>query len=199
MYPEIELFNKTISTYGVMMLVGIIAVVIYLKLKLKGKNDYPYIMTLIWGAVGAIIGSHLLYALTKLPLLVSILKHPEIINSFDMFKSVFGLVFGGSVFYGGLIGGLIGGFLYLNKFRKAEKKEIIYLLTPAIPLFHGFARIGCFLVGCCYGIESHLGFVYKNGIVEQANHVNRFPVQLVESLCDFILFIVLNYFVNKGT
>jgi phosphatidylglycerol:prolipoprotein diacylglycerol transferase len=65
------------------------------------------------------------------------------------------------------------------------------ITAPAIPLFHFFGRIGCFLGGCCFGIESSFGFTTLHGIIDKANGVNRFPVQLLESLFNIITFFIL--------
>ena len=54
-------------------------------------------------------------------------------------------------------------------------------------------RIGCFLTGCCYGIETKLpiGIDFGDGIL-------RIPTQLIESLFCFILFIYFFYKQKKG-
>ena len=65
-------------------------------------------------------------------------------------------------------------------------------------MFHAFGRIGCFLGGCCYGIECDFGFVYENALVESANGVRRFPVQLVESGFEFLLFALILFMFIKG-
>lgn len=61
------------------------------------------------------------------------------------------------------------------------------MIAPAIPLFHAFGRIGCFLAGCCYGFELSDPIVIASDFV-----ITHFPVQLVESLFNILLFIVLN-------
>ena len=192
MYPVINIFGKLVTLYAIMVIIGILVIFIYLHFKLKGENDYKYIMTLLFASIGAVIGSHLLYGLTNISFIIKLFSHLDIIDSFKTFFSIFRYVFGGSVYYGGLIGGLIGGFLYL-KISKNKDKQIVDLLVPIIPLFHAFGRIGCFLVGCCYGVESKFGFTYTHSLVELANGVNRFPVQLVEAFCEFMLFLILNY------
>ena len=89
-------------------------------------------------------------------------------------------IWGGSVFYGGLLGGILAGAVYLR--RKGRPLDLWASLTaPAIPLFHVFGRVGCFLGGCCYGLPSAWGFVYRYSPVAEANGVSRFPVQLVEA------------------
>jgi phosphatidylglycerol:prolipoprotein diacylglycerol transferase len=114
-----------------------------------------------------------------------------------MFLHIFPHFFGGSVFYGGLIGGAIAAFIAMKKL-KTPLYPALDLITPVIPLFHAFGRIGCFLSGCCFGIESNVGFIYNNSINEAANGVRRFPVQLLESGCEFALFAVLFSLYRKG-
>ncbi|MCQ2799094.1 MAG: prolipoprotein diacylglyceryl transferase [Bacilli bacterium] len=69
-------------------------------------------------------------------------------------------------FYGGLIGGA-GAFLgvYFLYYRRKEGPfltKILVVAPAAITAAHGFGRIGCFLSGCCYGIEtdSWLGVLF---------------------------------------
>ena len=199
MYPSINILHKEISTYTIMALIGIFAVGIYVKYVTtkKQEDDYNYLVTLLIASIGLVIGSHLLYAITNINLILITIKHIDKITSFKLLLQILYLIFGGSVFYGGLLGGLLAGAIYI-KSKKLDFKEITDTLTPCIPLFHGFARIGCFLVGCCYGIESKLGFTYQYAIVETANHVSRFPVQLVEAVLNFILFIILYNFYKKN-
>ena len=65
-------------------------------------------------------------------------------------------------------------------------------VAVAIPLFHTFGRIGCFLGGCCYGVACDVGFtVHGNTLYPALNDVNRLPIQLIESGLNLILFFVL--------
>ena len=66
----------------------------------------------------------------------------------------------------------------------------------------GIVSMVCGLVsiaGCCYGIESKVGFtVHGNTVNPSINGVNRFPVQLVEALCNLLIFILLFVLHRKG-
>ena len=53
----------------------------------------------------------------------------------------------------------------------------------ALPLFHSFGRVGCFFSGCCYGVESQLGFMLGGE--------RRFPVQLLSAGSLFALSVIL--------
>ena len=106
--------------------------------------------------------------------------------------------FGGQVFYGGLLGGIAGAVVYAKCARLEGFPDYADTVAPAIPLFHFFGRIGCFLGGCCYGIESDFGFVFTNAVVQSANGVRRFPVQLFESGFNLLLFIFLILLLQIG-
>lgn len=91
------------------------------------------------------------------------------------------------------LGSLIGGMLFLLLFCiqfKVDIKKTMKMFIITIPLMYSIGKIGCFLVGCCYGIEYN-GFgniVYKYAS-ESINGIHLFPVQLVESIVFLIIFI----------
>jgi phosphatidylglycerol:prolipoprotein diacylglycerol transferase len=92
---------------------------------------------------------------------------------------------GGFVFLGGLIGGglysyLIG--LFLPRFHYSEMN---FLLVPLL-WSHAVGRVGCFLAGCCYGIESQLPWAIE------LHGVHRHPTQLYEAGGLVLLAFVLN-------
>ena len=143
--------------------------------------------------VGILVGSHILFALVNYATLPALFHQTNWKDAFQALR----LAFGGSVFYGGLIGGLLTALLYLRH-RQLDLADHADLLAPAAPLFHGFARIGCFLGGCCYGVASPFGFVYSHSLVPEADGVRRFPVQLLEAAFDFCLFLFLSRLERKG-
>lgn len=193
MFPSINIFGTDISTYTIMVLIGIIVCGLYIVKTCKNKNidDNEIISLLLFSSIGVFVGGHLLYAITRLDLIILFLSKIEKVTSFHLLLQCLIEIFGGSVFYGGLIGGLFVAHFYMKR-KKIKFEETSDLCTPIIPLFHAFGRIGCFLVGCCYGIESRFGFVYKYSPNILTNHVTRFPIQLVEAGFNLILFIVLN-------
>ena len=89
-----------------------------------------------------------------------------------------------SVLYGGLFG-VIFTLMFLTRNDADMRKKVFEISVPAMPLFHAFGRIGCFLAGCCYGKKLSTPIVI--GTIEFA----RIPVQIIESMAEFILFIVL--------
>ena len=102
-----------------------------------------------------------------------------------------GFKFGTSInFLGGLLGGavffLIIYFIFRKKFTN-HFLEFIAIAPVCITVAHGFGRIGCFLSGCCYGIEtdSFLGVQFPH----LAHKV--LPTNLFEAIFLFVLFGVL--------
>lgn len=198
MFPEIHFLNKTIHYYMIMSLIGVLVCLFYIikKSKKEKVDDNDYIIVVLFGALGAFIGGHLLYGIVNYKLIITFLTHLHKIKNINMLLQCFVEMFGGNVFYGGLIGGIITAFIVMKR-KKMDIKKSSDFLAPIIPLFHFFGRLGCFLSGCCYGIESKIGFTYKYSLVETANHVHRFPIQLVEASYNLIIFIVISIIYKK--
>lgn len=134
-----------------------------------------------------LVGGSLLYGITNLRYLARL---SDVSSIGEAVKLIIG-VFGGAVFYGGLLGGLAAGTVYI-KVNKLPFSVYADTIAPLIPFFHGFARIGCFFGGCCYGIESSFGFtITENSFVPGLCGVKRFPVQLLESAICFTIAAVL--------
>lgn len=99
----------------------------------------------------------------------------------------------GIVFYGGLFGLLIVYMLCLHSKRCCLDKYAVDVLAVCIPLFHSIARIGCFFSGCCFGkiYEGVLSINYITIINGNIDENMRFPIQLIEALFEFLLFLYL--------
>ena len=100
-------------------------------------------------------------------------------------------------FYGGLLGG-VPAFLLTYKFyylrnNKPILKDIIIIAPASITLGHAFGRIGCFLSGCCYGIETDA----QSGVVFPGMDHPVVPTQMIESVFLFTMTVVLALFAFK--
>ena len=185
--------------YALMAGLGLIAVIFVCHGlgKKRGMPPYDFLGGMVVMAVFAILGAKLLYGLTNIGLLTEIVVHADEFKSINGILKGIGIAFDGMVFYGGVLGAITGMAVWL-KVTKRPWADYLDLLAVGIPLFHAIARIGCFLGGCCYGIECDFGLVYTENPIEQANGVPRFPVQLLESACEAVLFAVLaSFFVRK--
>ena len=194
MIQNFSIFGKEFSAYQIAALIGILTAGFYAcrMVKKKQEDDNDMILFLLCAAGGVFLGSHLLYGITQIPywgLLASA-------DSVQRFFYVFFTLFGGSVFYGGLPGGMLTGFLYI-KIKKMPVALYADIMASTVPLFHFFGRIGCFLSGCCYGIPFKNGIVYHAAVVESANGIARFPVQLLEAGLNGCLFFLLLYLFQK--
>jgi phosphatidylglycerol:prolipoprotein diacylglycerol transferase len=192
MFPYFVLFGKTIGMYQVMALGGIFAGGVFAcrAAKKNGLDDNDMIIFLLVAGIGVLIGGHILYGITNYRIALDTLGNIRKIDSFQTFYDRAVLIFGGSVFYGGLIGGLGAGYIYAKR-KNLDLPVYADSAAPAIPLLHFFGRIGCFLGGCCYGIEGAFGFTFHRSFVETANGVTRFPVQLLEAAFNLGLFLLL--------
>ncbi len=192
MYPYINIFGRQLPVYALLALAGGLLASWYIcrRVSARGEDDSNAISALLIGAAGAFIGGHLLYGLTNFRMIVNLVNNAQKVDSFRSLLILLGYIFGGMVFYGGLFGALGPAFLYLKK-KKLPLGIYSDAAAPAVPLFHAFGRIGCFMAGCCYGIECPFGVVLSHS-VSGAGDVRRFPVQLLECLINLILFLLLD-------
>lgn len=198
MIPVFEIFGKTFSAYMILALIGyLVTIFIMIKIAIKNKLDEFHILyILLFAAIGILIGGHTLYGITNIELIVKLIKKPNIITSFKVFIDYMMIIFGGSVFYGGMIGSVLVAYIYI-KIKNISCSQYMGTAVMAIPLFHFFGRVGCFLSGCCYGVEWEHGVTYHYSVIEQANGVPRFPVQLIEAGINAVLFFLLLFIYNR--
>jgi phosphatidylglycerol:prolipoprotein diacylglycerol transferase len=126
--------------------------------------------------LGAAIGARLTSAIT----LLSTSDKPFWYN----------LLFGGSVFYGGIIGGCIG-LAIVCVIKKQPFLEYTDVLVTLLPLGHAIGRLGCFLNGCCYGCGYEGFFSVKYPV--NGEIVGVFPTWFVESAFCILLFIFFHF------
>ena len=195
MHPTVEIFGHTIGTYAICALVGVLVCALVGFFLIKGKDGVcidDFIATTVFIVLGMVLGGHVIFGITNISNIIRLFQNAGSYSFIQFVQILFGSYLGGMVFYGGMLGGIAG--LYVAcRFSQFGHANVMYdMYAVCIPLFHFFGRIGCFLGGCCYGIESHFGFtVHGNTLNPSVNDVNRFPVQLVEAACNLIIFIVL--------
>ena len=108
MIPAFSLLGKTLTIYPILALAGIFAAGIYAcrAAKRAGQSEDDMIVLLLFSAIGVFLGMHLLYGL------VSLSQWPQLLSQIHSLASFFQVMFaiwGGSVFYGGLLGGIASG------------------------------------------------------------------------------------------
>ncbi len=194
MLKYINILGRDIPMYGICALVGIIFGGMLIAFTLRRRRDYnkAHIINIpIFAAIGAFAGAKIVYFLTRLDFLIKAFQNADV--AFASSESTFfvlGELFGGMVFYGGLIGAIFAAFLYC-KAAKTDFSLYADIFAPAIPLFHAFGRIGCVFAGCCYGIEASWGLTYTHTHDGIEYTVTRIPLPLIEAGCNLLLMAAL--------
>ncbi len=176
----------TVYGYGLMIAIGILAAYYMGEYRAKscGVDKERIFGLVIWAVVAGVIGGKVLYWITQFK---EILEDPAILLDLQ----------NGFVIYGSLIGGIVGIILYCMK-NKLNFWAYFDLAMPSVALAQGFGRIGCFLAGCCYGMERDcpISVVFQNSPYAP-NGVPLLPTQLISSALDFLHFAVLVVFAKK--
>lgn len=176
----------TVHGYGTMIVIGMISAYLITIYRAKRLDmEVAHIDSLaIWGILGGLAGAKVLYWLTQIE---NIIQNPKmLLNIGD-----------GFVVYGGIIGGVFAGYLYCRH-KKIEFLKYLDLIIPVVALAQGFGRIGCFLAGCCYGLETSgwFGIVFPTGSFAPSG-IPLIPTQLISSALDFLLFAILIFFSKR--
>ena len=178
MYPYLELFDHKILTFPLIAL-GAFAVCVLTYLRLPCYQPvfrFQVIRLLAVILPCAALGGRILSALTLAGGSAGLFFHY--------------LVYGGAVFYGGLIGGWLGLFL-VCLWKKHDFRMLSDVYASILPLGHGLARLGCFCNGCCYGCpwDGPLGVVYP----VQREMIRVFPTWFAEAGFNLALFAWLQH------
>jgi len=177
MHPVLlSLGPVTIYSFGFMLSLAFLSglfVIVRLG-KSEGIEPEKILDIAVWVILGAIIGARVLYV---------ILFFGEFRgNLFEIFM----IQHGGLVFYGGFFGALLA-ILWRTKRFGLPLWKAFDLATPGTALGYSIARIGCFLNGCCYGIETSIFCAVKFPHLQGMRH----PTQLYASATVFLVFLAL--------
>jgi len=94
---------------------------------------------------------------------------------------------------GGMIGTILSIIIMCFLFKE-QRNHYVKCYVMSLPLIYGVSKLGCFLVGCCYGMpyDGPLSVCYvKEGVMSPDHSV--FPVQLAECV-SFVLMSVLFFY-----
>ena len=186
MHPFFYPLGYQIPAYWLMGMTGacVTALFLFLRRRQAGFPAEDALYAGLMAVAGALVGSKLFHFATLIPLIArnldKVLVEPSLLAD---------VVLSGGVFYGGAIGGALAMLWYCRRYLIPVDKAIVYY-TPAVPLFHAFGRVGCFLAGCCWGVEHDHGLVYTQSLAAP-NDVPLLPVQLIEAACNLIIFALL--------
>ncbi len=192
MYPFIYILGRPIGTYGICMLLGIILAGALALQRGKPRGLIPEDLLIVGAtALGfGMIGGSLLYILVTY-------SYSELLSFLR--QGNFSFLSSGTVFYGGLLGGILGALLGI-RIAKCPISLIEYSVVPFIPLGHAIGRIGCVMAGCCHGFryDGPLALYYPHSISGLPPDQGFFPVQLLESLLNVGICLILLHFGKKA-
>ncbi len=170
-------------SYGLMVSLGFLAgiIVAYFLAKKIGVDAEKIIDVGLFVLVGAMLGARIFYV---------IFYWHELKSPWEAFM----VWNGGLVFYGGLVFAVLAVVLACKIF-KLSLLDVLDVATPATALGYAFGRIGCFLNGCCYGIECALPWAVHFPNLPGLRH----PTQIYASLAGLAMFgILLFLFYRRG-
>ncbi len=202
MFPElIEIFGIRISTYGVLVALGLL-VGYFVSMKLAKREGIPsdkVEMLFIYAVVAGLVGSRIAF----------VVEHPEDIESF---VDLIALWEGGVSFLGGLAGGILGVLVAVKRYSLPLWK-VADVAAPSLALAHSIGRLGCTAAGCCYGrpvpsaedVSVGIHFtedfpffyiVFPQGAVAPQG-IPLYPTQIMEAVGNFIIFLILLFLFRR--
>ncbi len=205
--PETEeypLQQVRIPSYGVMIMLGFLAAIAvsYMRARVYKLDPNVIIDMGIIAMVGGIVGARLFHVFEYWSEAYARDPATGAERTFgEAIWQAFQIQQGGLVFYGGLIVAAAAILIYL----KVRKLPILFYMdigAMAVPLGLAFGRIGCFLNGCCWGIEASAGSLFavyyeSAKTYQDVEFVAGTPLiasQLVASLAAFTLFVLLTVY-----
>lgn len=184
MHPIIFDFGWfSLKSYGLMLAIAFFTGIYLAKRQARKEGIDPgFIDYLSFGIIiFAIIGARLLHVIAEQP---TYYWH----NPLDIVM----INNGGLAFYGGFIFAIAFSIYYCRK-KKISFLKVADIISPPIAIGLMFARMGCFLAGCCYGKYCDLPWAvtFKDpmgaGEIGHALH----PTQIYSSLNGFFIFLIL--------
>lgn len=199
MFPTIDLFGMKLDSYTVLLSVGVVICMIFIRIladrrKMRGKLQN----LILFNAIAAVVlgyGSAVLF---------QAFYNFMATGKFEIVQNT------GATFYGGLIGGtalfiiiyfVVGRFLYPDdKYHVEQFRAVSDLAPAAITVAHAFGRLGCLMAGCCHGRVCDVWYAVPMDIPRDGTSelVNAIPVQYFEALFLFTLSAYLFFSFWKG-
>jgi len=172
----VQLGPVPLRAYGVMMMVGFL-VGLYRALRAarrRGIEPSHVADAALYSLLAGIVGARVVFVL---------------LNWADFsrdLKSVFSVWEGGLSFHGGVLFGAAVVCAYVRA-KRIPFLAMADLLAPSLALGYAFARIGCFLNGCCYGVPCNLPLCVKFPELPGPVH----PTQLYAAGAGLLIFLIL--------
>ena len=155
MHPIIaKIAPFTIYSYGMMVAIAFLFGIFIAKLEAARKNIKPDLVYdfSFYLIIGSIIGARAYYILFFD--VSGLLKNPV---------TIFKIWQGGLSIHGGILAGVVTGLIF-SRLKKISFWALADLVSPSIILGQAIGRIGCYLNGCCSGINNQPTQIYELGL-----------------------------------
>lgn len=185
MHPVLLKFGPfSIYSYGAMLAFGfgLSITLIYNRSAGFGLDRDKMVDLSIFIFLAGIIGARFLYVLLNI---AHYMERP--LEIFDLSK-------GGLVWYGGFLLGLLTAICYILKNRLCIW-SVLDLIAPYIALAHAIGRIGCFLNGCCFGVEAPRSYPFA--VIFPDSFTPLHPTQVYSSLALISIFVILRIWQDR--
>lgn len=183
MFPYINTPIGKISSFSVMIVIGILMFLSVVSLELKTEKNSNEKIFFIFPKIVYAFFSASVFA--------------GVIDSMFKIRINNGFMIQGASFYGGLIGGVTAMLVMicLSDEKHYTVREWFDILTLPLIIFHICGRLGCFFAGCCYGKETQsvLGIVFPDNAEAHIFHYGKpcYPTQLFEVSALIMIFIIV--------
>jgi phosphatidylglycerol---prolipoprotein diacylglyceryl transferase len=201
----------TLRWYGFFAAIGFLAAYLLLKKRAERiplkENEAANLMFLLF--ISGILGARLFY----------VVWHWKDQGFSQRPIEVFFIHKGGLVFFGGFLMACLALAIWC-KVKQLSLAKVADTLAPSLALGHAFGRLGCFMNGCCYGMEckrfwaiqpnappevaglllhptqlyEFAGLLYLAFILIVIERMARYPGQVALSYC--MLYALLRFFVE---
>jgi phosphatidylglycerol:prolipoprotein diacylglycerol transferase len=143
-----------LHTYGLLLMTGFLCAAAVLGRLAErewpgdeGKRKRDQMQDLaLWVLIGGFVGSRILFMLVNWQDTVAAL--PTLLDDFP--NRLVDWLFGGLVFYGGLLGAMAMSWWFARK-HGIRFLRLADLAIPTVSLGQCIGRLGCFSAGCCWG------------------------------------------------
>lgn len=199
MFPIIfRIGNFTLRSYGLFVAIAVIFGVLFAMdyaIKKKQIDEDTFLNIAIWTIIGGIIGARIFWVLTS-PWLSEYLRNP---------LSIIAIWQGGLSFLGMVFGGMIA-LLISVKHYKISFVKFLDIGSLGVSIGYAIGKIGCFLNGCCHGIQVPSWWPQKfpfslifNNPQSECDLLLKplYPTQLLNSLSGFITFGLLLWLIKR--
>ena len=189
MHPIIlELGPLKIHSYGFMLAIAFLVGIWLARRYAERLGEDPEKLTnmAFWILLSAIVGSRMFHVFVFW-------------EEMTGFWSIFKIWEGGLVYYGGFIGATVAAVIYC-RVHKLDAWQMADLLAPSTALGLMFGRIGCTLVGCCYGkpcpADFSLGITFPPQSIGVAG-IPLYPTQPAEAIGSLLIFLFLWFYLRR--